>query len=293
MRSIIAWCIDQLPFEPRSRRAIAETLADWTHEQLEAPSRNRSTLASVRGVLAIVRVVSFALVRETTDFGWNRGLARRWGYVAALTIALAFVTVVPMIDAAGPQTIALALLGVPLPLLAVLPPAIFLVLAWHPVARVGPTAGTACFLCLITLVLAGWLVPFSSDLLNATLRSPAGPSGPESDLSSRLTPSQIALAVTGWSSLVGATAICAAAVARRSPLVSRWWLAGVPAIYAALIPVFTFTIGTSFLVFRSAGDPPEGFGPGIAAWTTTALLMAVALTYGRPASEPETPAVTK
>jgi hypothetical protein len=56
---------------------------------------------------------------------------------------------------------------------------------------------------------------------------------------------------------------------------------GVPAIYVALIPVFTFLIGTSFIVFRSAGDPPEGFRAGIASWTTAALMMMIAMTYGR------------
>ena len=87
--------------------------------------------------------------------------------------------------------------------------------------------------------------------------------------------------MTGWASLAGATGISAAMVARRSPLRSRLWLAGVPAIYVALIPLFTYTIGTSFLVFQSAGDPSVGFRPGIAAWTTAAFLITVAMTFGR------------
>jgi hypothetical protein len=55
----------------------------------------------------------------------------------------------------------------------------------------------------------------------------------------------------------------------------------VPAIYVALIPLFTYTIGTSFVVFQSAGDPSVGFRPGIAAWMTAAFLMTVAMSYGR------------
>jgi len=39
MRRIIAWCVAGLPFEPRSRRAIDETLADWAHEEQESPTR--------------------------------------------------------------------------------------------------------------------------------------------------------------------------------------------------------------------------------------------------------------
>jgi len=84
--------------------------------------------------------------------------------------------------------------------------------------------------------------------------------------------------VTGWAAVTGASALCAAMIAKRSPLRSRWWLAGVPVLYLALIPVFTYTIGSSFLVFHSAGDPPVGFRPGIAGWTTAALLVSVGLT---------------
>jgi hypothetical protein len=32
MNRIIAWCVGSLPFDARSRSAIDETLADWTHE---------------------------------------------------------------------------------------------------------------------------------------------------------------------------------------------------------------------------------------------------------------------
>jgi hypothetical protein len=149
------------------------------------------------------------------------------------------------------------------------------------VSRAAPTAGTACFLALVTLALAGWLGPLSGELMNGIIRQALVDTiAQDPDPASRLSFSEAALAVTGWACLAGATAICAAMVAKRSPLQSRWWLAAVPAIYAALIPAFTFAIGTSFIVFRTAGDPPEGFRPGIASWTTAALLMAVALMYG-------------
>ncbi len=280
MRRIIAWCVAGLPFEPRSRRAIDETLADWAHEEQEAPTRGRRTRAGVQGILSIARVVSISVIRETVDPGWCRGLGRRWGLVTVVVMLLTLATAAPMADATVARTPILAVLSVPLMLLAVLPPAIFLMFAWRPVSRAVPTAGTACFLAVVVLALAGWLVPLSSDVLNDIIRrSLDGTIG--SDYPPPLSRGEAVLAVTGWASLAGATAMCAAMVARRSPLRSRWWLAGVPAIYLALIPLFTYTIGTSFLVFRSAGDPSVGFRPGIAAWTTATALMAVAMARGR------------
>ena len=87
------------------------------------------------------------------------------GFVAAVVMLLALGTAAPMVDAFGAQTLTLAVLSAPLVLLAVLPPAIFLMFAWRPVSRGVPTAGTACFLALVVLTLAGWLVPLSSDAL--------------------------------------------------------------------------------------------------------------------------------
>ena len=280
MRRIIAWCVGGLPFEPASRRAIDETLADWDHERQEARTRGRRARAGVQGILSIARAVSLSVIRETVDPGWRRGLGRRWGLVAAVVALLALATAAPMVDALEARALIVAVVSVPLVLLAVLPPAIFLMFAWRPVSRAVPTAGTACFLAIAVLALAGWLVPLSSDWLNEVLlRSLDVTADPDS--TPPLSRSEALLAVTGWACLAGATAICAAMVARRSPLSSRWWLAAVPVTYLALIPLFTYTIGASFLVFRSAGDPSVGFRPGIAAWTTAGLLMTAAMTCGR------------
>jgi len=104
----------------------------------------------------------------------------------------------------------LAVLGVPLVLLAVLPPAIFLMFAWRPVSRAVPTAGTACFLALAVLALAGWLVPLSSDLFKEVLRLLDVSIG--SGYPPPLSPSEALVAVT---------------VGRPSPAprrsVPRWW----------------------------------------------------------------------
>jgi hypothetical protein len=206
--------------------------------------------------------------------------------VAALLVALAPEVLVSAAGGIGsPIAVALSL---PLALLAVLPPAIFLMFAWRPGSRALPTAGTACLLTFAVLILAGWLVPLSGDVLQDFLRQSVVGEQPllgDIPYPPPVSRAEALLAVTGWAAVVGATAICAAMMARRSPLESRWWLAGVPVIYLALIPVFQYTIGSSFLVFLSAGDPPVGFRPGIAAWTTAAVLMAGALPGGLTAGQ--------
>ena len=275
MKRLLTWLIGGLPFGPRSRRAIDETLADWTHEADTAPTAARRALVSLQGMLSIGRVVSIAVVREAVDLSWCHGLGRRCGVVAVIALLLAFTSSVPMMDGPGPQALVIGALGVPLLLLAMLPPAVFLIFAWRPVSRTVPTLGAAALLAVAVLALAGWLVPLSGEAINALLRGSVDLTI-DSSSTPPLTPREAVMAVTGWAGLAGASAICAAMLAKRSPLVSRLWLLAVPVIYLALIPLFTYTIGTSFLVFQSAGDPSVGFKPAIASWTTEAVLMIAA-----------------
>jgi hypothetical protein len=284
MRRVIARCIRGFPFDARSRRAIDETLADWAHEEHQAPSRGHRALATLRGALSVARVVSISFVRETADLGWCRGLAHRCGLLAGLVTLLGLAQASLMLPAAGARILALSLTMAPLTLLAILPPAILLILAWRPVGRTAPTAGAACFLAVASLVLAGWLVPLSSDLVNGLLRQSLGrmldAPAPEHSLPP---PSAVVLHVMSWGWLAAAAATFAAKLAKRSPLRSRWWLAGVPAIYVALIPSLQFAIGTSFLVFRTSEAEVESTGQALALCAAAALMMTVAVAYRREA----------
>jgi len=286
MMSVLAWCIEGLPFDARSRRAIYETLADWRHEQLAAATPARRVFASVRGALSVVRVATLSLVREAGDFDWCRGLAGRWGLVAALVMLLSFASTSPMLPGLGAETFVLVVLGAPLTLLAILPPALFLVLAWRPVARAAPTTGAVCVAAGATLLLAGWLVPASTglvvDVLSRSLGDTPGGGAALQALKSAPgpAPSEIVLRVLSWACLAAGAVSFAAAAAKRSAPQSHWWLAGVPAMYAALVASLHLAMGPSFLEFRTVGDDgPRGVGPALVLLTTATLVMVAAMRY--------------
>jgi hypothetical protein len=285
MRRIIAWFFGGIPFEARSRRAIDETLVDWAHEEREAPSRGRRAFATLRGLLAVARVVSISLVREAADLGWCCGLAHRFGVIAGVVALLSVAQASLMLPGLDAAVFRISFMTIPMTLLAVLPPALFLILAWRPAGRTGPTAGTACFLAVASLVLAGWLVPLARYGVNDVLRQSLG--SPVPDVEHALPPpSAVGFHVTSWAWLAAAVVTFAAKLARWSPLRSRWWLAAVPAIYAAFLPSLQFAIGTSFLVFRDAGAKPESTAQAFALWATAALVMAAAAAYRREAATP-------
>jgi hypothetical protein len=279
MRQITTWCVGALPFAASSRRAIDETLADWAYEEDYVQTRGEQWRASLRGMFSVALVVLLSIGRETFDFKWGHGLARRCGVVAGLAVLLTILSGSMLPVAGAPEMIAVGLLGIPLHLLIITPPAIFLALAWRSATRNIPTVGTACFLAILTLLLSGWIVPLTVNMLNDIIRHSGdfiGNGPPPPPVLSR---SQIVLAVTGWASLAGTSAILASVVANRSPLLSRWWLLAVPVIYLLLIPLFEFTIGSSFVTVGEA--PSSWFAPGIASWTTASVIMLVALIYGR------------
>jgi hypothetical protein len=285
MRRVVAGCIKGFLFDARSRRAIDETLADWEHEERQAINRGRRALAALQGVLSVARVISISLLRESVDFGWCRGSARRWGVVAALVGLLAVAQACFMAPVFGVEVFALVLPMAPMTLMAILPPTLFLIFAWRPVGRALPTAGAACFVAFALLILAGWLVPLSSGVVNQLLFGSFGPI-PGGEIrrpvpSDSISSIAAVLHVMSWGFLGAATVTFAAKLARRSPLWNRWWLAGVPLIYAAFIPTLQLAIGTSFISFRTAQDAIETPGQALALWITAAILMILGVAYGR------------
>jgi hypothetical protein len=282
----MSWCVGTLPFAANTRRAIDETLADWVHEEDRALTQSERRRASLRGALSMALVVLLSIGREAFDFKWGHGLARRFWVVAGLVVLLYFLTIIMMPVAGAVEMIPVFLLGIPLNLLIISPPAIFLALAWRPANRSIPTVGTACFLAILTLLLSGWVVPFTVDMANDIIRHSEVMIDMDYPPPLVMTRSAIALAVTGWASLAGTSPILASVVANRFPLRTRWWLLAVPVIYLALIPLFEYTVGSSFL---TVGEPPSSaFSPGIASWTTALMILIVALSYGRRASRAHT-----
>jgi hypothetical protein len=133
MKRFITRFLDGLPFDARSRRAIDETLEDWSYEQAEVHTGTGRLLAAVRGVLAVFRVASLSVLRELVDFGWCRGLARRSGAVAALLYAIGLVPLLTAVPALGLRTVVVAVMALPILFIVMIPAAAMLMFAWRPV----------------------------------------------------------------------------------------------------------------------------------------------------------------
>lgn len=302
MKGLAAWVIEGLPFDPRSRRAIDETLEDWSQEAAESRSRPERVLTAVHGLLAVGRVISVGVVREAFDLGWCRGLAKRCGAVASVAILISLAVALPTLDTLGPRMLDLAIRLAPIFLIGMAPPAVFLVLAWRPASRGFPTIGAAALLTILTAAAAGWLLPWSSEAAGQLLyqhtidelSSSIGTSGVlsgASTLSSR-PPRELVflyfwLYATGLAGLVGATTVFAGRAARHFPLTSRWWLIVAPLAFGALSLTCRLAIllalglldGLGVQVLFGSGA--QRLLDGVALWLAAALVMTAALAYRR------------
>src|SRR5262245_29897640 len=102
MRRLIAWLIDGLPFDPRSRRALDETFLGWAHEEKSA-SGVATGLVQISGVASIIRAMVRLAGREMTrvPLPW---LFRRAALHVILPAVIGSVAVVWVLLASGFST---------------------------------------------------------------------------------------------------------------------------------------------------------------------------------------------
>jgi hypothetical protein len=77
MRRLVTRFLDGLPCDPRSRRALDETLLDWAHEVHAEGSPVRQALIALRNLFAVVRAVVESTARGLihVPYGWLAGRA--------------------------------------------------------------------------------------------------------------------------------------------------------------------------------------------------------------------------
>jgi hypothetical protein len=170
-------------------------------------------------------VASLSVARESIDFGWIRGLWRRFAVagLAILVLAVGMSTIV-----AG--EFATLMMVWFLPLLATLgiPATLFLAIAWRPTGRSVPSLG-ACWLAgVAAVVLVQILTVVGVELYFSGLETASARTAPWR------VPSFL-LAVIALGSFAGSVAAVAASLAKRSGLQSLWWLVGIPVI-SLLVP---------------------------------------------------------
>jgi hypothetical protein len=284
MRRAIAWLLAGLPFDARSRRAIDETLLDWEGEATEAQTFWEATGAELHGVASILRVTSLSVLRESLDLTWCRGLGRRFRIFGATAAVMGLLLTAMAVSSLGTAAIALGTLIASVLSLWFLPSALFLIVAWRPLARNTPPLGSAMFVGLVTMAAVGWLLPLISDPLNEIIKTrvmalaatdPAFAGPPP-----RGSAPWPGIDLAGIAGLVTAAIVFAGALVRRkSAIQSRWWLVGVPLMQSVGLALVGFGIGVLFFQLRASQFLP--LTRGLAMLSVAAVLIALSFRWRR------------
>ncbi len=233
MKRVFAWVLGGLPFDARSRRAIDETLLDWEGEATEARTFAEATGAEIHGVASIVRVASLSMLRESIDFGWVRGLGRRFVVAGATVVLLAGVLSVVIAGSLEIDPRAFLFITPILATMAV-PATLFLAIAWRPSGLGVPSPGACWGAGLAAVLLTQLLTAVAGQLYYFLIFRDLGTDPPAAGIPVWLQV-RVLLGVFALGSFAGAVAVLAASLARRSGLQSRWWLVGIPVI-SLLVP---------------------------------------------------------
>jgi hypothetical protein len=162
MRRVIATLLDRLPFDDRSRRAIDQTLLDWTHEASEALTpAGRCRVAAV-GLSGVARTVAASVALEVAHVP----LAWLMWRVALVAAAPAALMALPWVldlqsDAAASWSALLppAVSLLPQAAVVILPAALFVAVAYPPLDRMVPAIGLSLMAVIGTLAIGAWVVP--------------------------------------------------------------------------------------------------------------------------------------
>jgi len=290
MRRIVTWLLDGLPFDPRSRRALDETLLDWAHEEAGGRSVAAKGLALCGGLLAIVRAIAGSALKESSDvpIGWFSARVVRH---AVLPTAVAAVVLAWPLASAFSYYRAAQLIATFAPTLVVMfaPPALVLALAWRADARRVPAAGAALAAsCLVPLMTVVILPPATWAFGEIYMRALAEAIGVDRPLSAEAMawrrllgiaggPIPVIVWLVGSGASAGACVWFGAALSARVRLRSVLWLVAVPIVYFAMSGV------VSVLIRLVASGP---LADAVGTWVFASLVLALAVVIGHRPSPP-------
>ena len=281
MRRLVAWIIDGLPFDPRSRRALDETLLDWAHEEAEA-GPGRRWLVGVSGLPAVGRAAIVAASRETTSvpLWWLLKRAALFVVLPATLLSLPMVLLLLGTDSAWRIPGVLVLL-MPEWLPTVAPLGLLLCLMWRPRHVQVQPVGTAIIVCAATLLFLGWILPHTNAFLVAVYGRPmADVLGPLSlryvdeatliDLLRSINhPGAVSalLRISGLAALAATSVVLAESLHRRIALRKLDWIAAVPMAYMLLSGIVSAMV---------QGVLPGFFAIAGTAWVQATLVLLLA-----------------
>jgi hypothetical protein len=276
MRRLAVWVIDGLPFDPRSRRVLDETLLDWAHEQLTTTTTGRRAAVEARGVASLVRAAFRSVLGDVVRTPWAPlvgRLALAVGLPALLLTFLAYALMWPELRAVAglSSAIELSALQAVHDVELLIPVLVFLAWAWPGRGAGRPTVGTALVVLLGTLLFTLLLEPSANSRYLEIARS-LSPLTPTSSSASpggrafldlywavRWSPGAVVFGAVafkiGLACLAAGLALLAASIRSGRLALERGWLALAPLIYLGVFKLAsTSYVSDYFLPETIAGS---------------------------------------
>jgi hypothetical protein len=240
MRRLVGRLLEILSFDPRSRRAIDETLLDWAAETERESSAIRRVFAHALGLVGVLRAVvgcSFGEIGRL-PFGWV--LPR----ILLLGVPMMLISQTPLfyqLGGLGPLRLAdMMAWALPRAAVVVAAPLLCLAVGWRSHDRHMPAVGTALLTGLVMTVLVVGILPITNALFSARyFQAYADMHGHPLRGTLSGTTADIRLAgwmlVSGDAALAVAAALLGAALSRSNRLHSWLWIPVIPAAYTVVI----------------------------------------------------------
>jgi hypothetical protein len=292
MRRLVTRFLDGLPCDPRSRRALDETLLDWAHEEATETSTLSRARVAIAGLLSIVRAFALSAGSETPQvpLGWLAGRTIRIALVLAAPLAPLFAWPVFMSGFGVVYIAGIFATFLPGAVLTLVGPALVLVMAWRPGDRRVPPAAAALLTAVAVPLLTAAVTPLSVWALGELYpRAIAESIGTTPQLSVELAvdltklvgiaggPVVALLALTGSGAVAGACVLFGAALLTRVRLHSVLWLVAIPMGYLAVGAASNTAIQTV---------SPEPFGNAVGTWVFAGVILMLAAVLGRRSAPP-------
>ena len=206
MRCVVTWVIDGLPLDPRSRRALDETLLDWAHEEAEANSLRQQAATMFRAIAAVSRAVTSAVGQEVIHLPcyWLAGRVVLCAAIPSAALMWFFYRGTTELRALAPAWTGIELSALLVPHeLEILLPLVFLVASASAMARRAPSIGLALVASSATLLFCLWLEPAANSRFWSEATALWQPTHPHSSYGSRgWGLSAVARAMQDWAHVI-------------------------------------------------------------------------------------------
>ena len=306
MRRLLEGLLARFPFDPRSRRALDETLGDWAHERATAMGAPQSFAIGVRGLLSLARVVVGCSIAEAArvPVAWlATAMAAALLVPAAILTAINYPWRIYGEQFSEPVVAGTFLMLTPMMVGFLAPASFFLLAVWNDGKGRVPAIGLALVAILFVVLWMAFVTPNANQrfriLVYEALTSARWEQNPQMarglaeftwpDLIRRAAGPPAHLPAFSMLALHLATGTAAAtlvllgaALSRRSLQTRILWSCGVFAFIVIGEPML------SLAARQAIGLRPALFASALVVWTTAAAALILALHLGGHTDAPTT-----